>query len=122
MSVTGKLSCSFRGVHVSMIFIFFEALDCCLYITVVVPSFNHYLLASRAQSVILRHPLTSCNDEPILHFLFLLEGEVLRLYACKAGLTSGSPSYAFPRVVLNAQVCVLSPSLAEVSWLSVPAC
>lgn len=89
VSVTGKLSCSLASVHVSMIFTFFEALDCCLYIRVVVPSFNHYWLASGAQQFwgVLRFLVLMSP----LHTYFLLKGKSKDCMTAKLGRLLPAP-------------------------------
>lgn len=64
--------------------------------------------------MILRHSPIFPIDALVPRFLFPIEREILRSYACKAGLIADSLSFALPRVLLNAQVWVLSPVLQ--SW------
>lgn len=82
-----------------------------------------YLLSS--QLGILSFSQVFSIDMHAAYFLFLLAGKFLRFYAfcsfCKGGPYADILPFSFPTVMLNAQVCMLSPNAAEPGWPSVHA-
>lgn len=126
-SVTEKLLCTFCGFMVPWFWMLLKVLHCCFHIW----RSSHFfksLLTGFSREIPSLSPLRDLESFSyllwicLLHFLLPLEEGLLRLYtfspSSKARVGSGSLPFAFPWVVLNDQVCVLSLHPTESCQLS----